>query len=275
MALSTVTVTGTWIHPDQSVPTGKVTFAPVQDAPGGGYIVVEGAVTATLVNGSISQTLVNNAQVTALQYLVTEEIDGVPGYVNYVITPTGSTLDLSTAPRGTVGATTPVYVLASTLGQANGIAQLDAGGHVPIGQVPAIPESQVTNLTTDLAAKAPLASPAFTGTVEIGAADTTLYRSAASMLRTDATLILGTAATLKLGSAGNVNLYWNGANSLETDNGFAVGADLQHWGAHAGFFGTTAVAKPTVTGAKGGNAALASLLSALASLGLITDSTTA
>ena len=32
--------------------------------------------------------------------------------------------------------------------------------------------------------------------------------------------------------------------------------------------------KPTVTGAKGGNAALTSLLSALASLGIITDSTT-
>lgn len=32
--------------------------------------------------------------------------------------------------------------------------------------------------------------------------------------------------------------------------------------------------KPTVTGAKGGNAALTSLLSALASLGIVTDSTT-
>lgn len=38
------------------------------------------------------------------------------------------------------------------------------------------------------------------------------------------------------------------------------------------FFGATAVAKPTVTGSRGGNAALASALSALASLGLLTDS---
>lgn len=41
-----------------------------------------------------------------------------------------------------------------------------------------------------------------------------------------------------------------------------------------GFFGATPVAKPTVTGAKGGNAALASALTALAALGLITDSST-
>lgn len=41
-----------------------------------------------------------------------------------------------------------------------------------------------------------------------------------------------------------------------------------------GFFGATPVARPTVTGSKGGNAALGSLLTALANLGLITDSTT-
>ena len=41
-----------------------------------------------------------------------------------------------------------------------------------------------------------------------------------------------------------------------------------------GFQGTAAIAKPTVTGSKGGNAALASLLTALSNYGLITDSTT-
>jgi hypothetical protein len=41
-----------------------------------------------------------------------------------------------------------------------------------------------------------------------------------------------------------------------------------------GFYGASLVAKPNVTGAKGGNAALASLMSALAALGLVTDSTT-
>lgn len=40
------------------------------------------------------------------------------------------------------------------------------------------------------------------------------------------------------------------------------------------FFGANAVDKPTVTGSKGANAALASLIAALVQLGLITDSTT-
>lgn len=42
-----------------------------------------------------------------------------------------------------------------------------------------------------------------------------------------------------------------------------------------GFYGATGTAKPTITGAKGGNAALGSLISALAALGLITDGTSA
>lgn len=42
-----------------------------------------------------------------------------------------------------------------------------------------------------------------------------------------------------------------------------------------GFYAATPVAKPTVSGAKGGNAALGSLLTQLAALGLITDSTSA
>jgi hypothetical protein len=42
--------------------------------------------------------------------------------------------------------------------------------------------------------------------------------------------------------------------------------------AKLGFFNTAPVVKPTVTGSRGGNAALASLLTALSSLGLLTDS---
>jgi hypothetical protein len=42
-----------------------------------------------------------------------------------------------------------------------------------------------------------------------------------------------------------------------------------------GFNGTAAVTKPTVSGAKGSNAALASLMTALAAYGLVTDSTSA
>lgn len=44
---------------------------------------------------------------------------------------------------------------------------------------------------------------------------------------------------------------------------------------NVGFNGTTPISKPAVTGSRGGNAALASLLTALASYGIITDSSTA
>lgn len=41
----------------------------------------------------------------------------------------------------------------------------DISGVATVAQIPALPESQITGLTADLAAKAPLASPTFTGVV--------------------------------------------------------------------------------------------------------------
>lgn len=58
------------------------------------------------------------------------------------------------------------------------------------------------------------------------------------------------------GTGLTLNLTWSAANGL-------------------GFNGATPVVKPTVTGAKGSNAALASLMTALAAYGLVTDSTSA
>lgn len=56
----------------------------------------------------------------------------------------------------------------------------------------------------------------------------------------------------------------------------AIAADDDGTSVKLGFFGAAApVARPTVTGSRGGNAALASLLTALASMGLIVDSTSA
>jgi len=73
-----------------------------------------------------------------------------------------------------------------------------------------------------------------------------------SMLQDDATLSAVTKFTL---SAGAAEVMKAEANKL-------------------GFFGAVAVTKPDVTGIRGTNAGLASLLTALATLGLITDSTT-
>lgn len=54
-----------------------------------------------------------------------------------------------------------------------------------------------------------------------------------------------------------------------------IDGDLNHDGSNVGFYGTAPIAKPTVTGSRGGNAALADLLTELANLGLITDSSSA
>lgn len=62
--------------------------------------------------------------------------------------------------------------------------------------------------------------------------------------------------------------------SMDMNGDIACGAALAVAGI-SGFNGHAPIAKPTVTGAKGGNAALASLLTALANYGLVTDSSTA
>ncbi len=52
-------------------------------------------------------------------------------------------------------------------------------------------------------------------------------------------------------------------------------SDFWHTGTNAGFFSATPTTKPEVTGSRNGNAALASALTGLAGLGLLTDSSTA
>lgn len=56
--------------------------------------------------------------------------------------------------------------------------------------------------------------------------------------------------------------------------GFSVGPAGETMTGKFGANGTLPIAKPTITGSRGGNAALANLLTALANYGLITDSTT-
>jgi hypothetical protein len=76
--------------------------------------------------------------------------------------------------------------------------------------------------------------------------------------------ITGSAYDSRIMLSGFDGLVLRAAN---TDRMFVTGTGM-------GFNGTAAVAKPTVTGSKGANAALASLLTALASYGLVLDSST-
>jgi hypothetical protein len=86
--------------------------------------------------------------------------------------------------------------------------------------------------------------------------------------------------------------YFGNPNELNTDTNWVHRTDASQYriqspavsatkelktatGSLVGFFGADPVAKRTVTGSRGGNAALADLLTELAALGLITDSTSA
>jgi len=63
-----------------------------------------------------------------------------------------------------------------------------------------------------------------------------------------------------------------GTGTIRLRGGTAGTAQVQVNDTGLGFFSGTPIAKPTVTGSRGGNAALQSLLTQLANLGLITDS---
>lgn len=188
--LHVVTVTGTILHPDATPATGTVTFAmpyPLKDTTG--HVVVGNSppIVATLVNGAFSVSLpaTDQAQVNPLNwaYVVTVATDAaVYAFTAQLPTsPSSTTLDallpLVTPP------TPGVYVPLTYIGVANGVPSLDSGGHVPAAQLPtgsgvltvtagdstitvggtgvnptvavnAIAESKVTNLVSDLAAKA-------------------------------------------------------------------------------------------------------------------------
>ena len=89
----------------------------------------------------------------------------------------------------------------------------------------------------------------------------------------------GTGGLSLIAATGSIDITGNGDFSLSIGSGSNVTIDavtgaLQLDGSTVGFFGTTPASKPTVTGSRGGNAALASLLTGLETLGLIIDSST-
>lgn len=87
-------------------------------------------------------------------------------------------------------------------------------------------------------------------------------------------LLLRSGSSTGTGESG-VKIQTAVAGASGTSNRFSTNVMFQALGNKLAFNGATPVTKPTVTGSRGGNAALASLLTALDTLGLITDSTTA
>ncbi len=91
------------------------------------------------------------------------------------------------------------------------------------------------------------------------------------------------AAELDLRSSGNIDFvvganteFRMSATGMDCNgNALTEVGDFDHDGANLGFYGTAPTTKKTVTGIRQSNTALASLLTQLAAVGLITDSTTA
>lgn len=65
---------------------------------------------------------------------------------------------------------------------------------------------------------------------------------------------------------------WAAKQTFSTE--IEIDGNLNHDGSNIGFYGNAPQPRPTVSGSRAGNAALADLLAELANLGLITDTTT-
>jgi len=77
-----------------------------------------------------------------------------------------------------------------------------------------------------------------------------------------------------IANCGSITMY-GASHPLDLQNNHINNCgDFDHNGTNLGFFTTAPTTKQTVAGAKGGNAALTNLLTALAAYGLLTDSTT-
>lgn len=203
---------------------------------------------------------------------------------------TGGSID-----GATFGATTPGAATFTSISYSGQLTSTVATGTAPFVVASA---TKVANLNVDLLDGADWASPAAIGT-------TTPAAGTFTALTTDGTanVNLGTDATnsgvnvrgSNSGSGGGafVSLRNNGVAVLNIGNKSAINGGAYDatpyilgnatievgsavkFASTTGFNNTAPIAKPTVTGSRGGNVALASLLTALANYGLVTDSSTA
>jgi hypothetical protein len=171
-----------------------------------------------------------------------------------------------------------------------------AGTHAAAGSDPVtLTQAQITGLAAALAALAALDGATFTGPVVVSGADLSILGTGKGYrLRRG-----GGALDLEATGADLIISNWSGTDFDGNQRSyFRLSADAQNvqmagkveyadalFGtvAHTidgaadqlGFHGEAPVSRQTVTGSRGDGSALASLLTALATLGLITDSTTA
>jgi hypothetical protein len=238
----------------------------------GGTWAVPGTIGSTTPNTGAFTTLTASAAVTLS-----------PANANVTLSPTGTGLvTINPATAGamdnvTIGATTAragTFTQLSIGGSTTGIADFRTatGALVVAGRTSNV---AATSQPGAYAVYAPNAS----GTVLVWnqwrsvVATATAGSEASSMIFS--TRVAGSFIdSLTISSSGNL-LIGTSTDGMTSGGSLAITKDLAHRGTLAGFYNTTPAAKQTVTGSRGGNAALASLLTALATTGLITDSSTA
>ncbi|TVZ96518.1 hypothetical protein [Streptomyces sp. BK340] len=221
-------------------------------------------------------------------------------------TMTGELTLPDSSPDQALNAASKGYVdaVAATKAALAHAAQHAAAGGDPV----TLTQAQVTGLVSALAALAPLAGAHFTGDVTVDGYTTLQGGQFNSDFAAFGSMtLIGTGKRVRFRptggdvdvEGGGKDVYvsvWSGEDfsgtqhtylRLEYNAGIAhavgtwVFSDSPFGGGHtltgttAGFYGAAPVAQQTVTGSRGGNAALASLLSKLASLGLIVDGTSA
>jgi hypothetical protein len=233
------------------------------------------------VPGTIGSTTPNTGAFTTLT--ASQAVTLSPANANVTLSPTGTGLvTINPATAGamdnvTIGATTAkagTFTQLSIGGSTTGIADFrtSTGAVVVAGR---LSNAAATSQPGAYAVYSPNAS----GTVLLWnqwrsvVATATAGSEASSMIFS--TRVAGSFVDAVTISSGGSLLVGTSTDGMTANGSVAIAKDLAHRGTLLGFYNTSPASKQTVTGSRGGNAALASLLTALATTGLITDSSTA
>jgi hypothetical protein len=196
---------------------------------------------------------------------------GVTGQTNVGVLVVGSNASVA-GTLGVTAATTLTTLTTNGLYTANAGLTV-AGGTTTTGTLNAGATSATTLSTSSTAS---LHDAAITAGLSVGGTSTLagVSAGATSVTTLNASGLITGGAGLTI-SAGNTSLAGTTtAVTLTASNTLTAQANFLHTGSAFAMFGSAAQTKQTITGSRGGNAALANLLSALANHGMITDSTT-
>lgn len=157
---------------------------------------------ASTITGTYSGTLTSGQVTTALGYTPynstnpsgytsnTGTVTSVSLSLPTFITVTGSPVTTSGTLTGTLASQTANTVFVAP----NGTAGAPTFRALAAADIPTLAQAKITNLTTDLAAKAPLASPAFTGTPSLPTGTTGVTQTAGNSTTALATTAFVTTA---------------------------------------------------------------------------------